>query len=728
MAPSDRILVLYIDDDPSLLELVKEWLEMDDEFIIETAESGAVGLERLRSSSFDAVICDYQMPGMDGIEVLSSIRRMWAALPFILFTGKGREEVVIEALNQGADGYLQKGGDPRAQFTELRHKLLQAVNIHRSKVLERESEERFESLFNYMSSGSAIYEVRNDGASGGDYIVRDFNRKALEIEGKTRSEVVGRSLRDLRPNIDEYGLIQVFQNVWRTGEPAYYPAKIYVDEKYYNWYDNTVFRLPSGEIVAIYNDVTDRVRSEEDLQDREKKFRAIVESSPMAMYFYHLEPDDRLVLDGANPAADRIVGISHSSLIGLTIEEAFPNLAPTPIPEMYRKVAKGETGPQMFDIPYQDERFSGWYDVTVFRTGERGIAVDFVDRSERMRTEKALRESEERFRIISENIPDHVFIQDQDLRYTWVLNPQLGLSHSDMVGKTDQDIVGRDEAEALTKVKREVMRSGKPVKYSTSLESIHGNREIFDGVYVPKFDGDGKIVGIIGYFRNVTKIVQAEESLLRANKKLNLLSSVTRHDAMNNIAAIGAYAEMLRSKGLGKAEAEYVDKILGRTEIIQHQLDFTRIYQGIGERRPVWINVQDTLQEILETLPLGELAIEQKGLNVDVFADPMFERGVYNLIENCLRHGGSAKHMEVSAFMAGGELKLVFQDDGVGISPEEHEHLFQRGHGKNTGFGLFLTREILEITGMSIVENSAPGKGARFEITVPPMGWRTGHF
>jgi len=96
----------------------------------------------------------------------------------------------------------------------------------------RESEGLLRGLFENMTSGAAIYEVTNDGSKGSDYIIRDFNITSLRIEGKRKDEVIGKSLFDLRPNIDQYGFIPIFQKVWRTGEPGYFPSTIYIDEKY----------------------------------------------------------------------------------------------------------------------------------------------------------------------------------------------------------------------------------------------------------------------------------------------------------------------------------------------------------------------------------------------------------------------------------------------------------------------------------------------------------------
>jgi len=124
------------------------------------------------------------------------------------------------------------------------------------------NEKLFRGLYNNIPSGSAIYEVKNDGSKGKDYIIKMFNKKSLEIERKTLEEVVGKSLYDLRPNIDDYGLIQEMQKVWKTGKFSYLPSKIYIDENYTNYYENYIFKAPTGEVVTIYNDVTEQKNKE----------------------------------------------------------------------------------------------------------------------------------------------------------------------------------------------------------------------------------------------------------------------------------------------------------------------------------------------------------------------------------------------------------------------------------------------------------------------------------
>ncbi len=152
--------VLYVDDEPALLELGKIFLEKSGLLELTISESPKDALELLEEEDFDAIISDYQMPGMDGIGFLKALKAKGSDTPFIIFTGKGREEVVIEALNNGADFYIQKGGDPKSQFAELIHYIQFAIERRRSKdafVKQDAMEAAIDGMAIYDDSGKLVY-------------------------------------------------------------------------------------------------------------------------------------------------------------------------------------------------------------------------------------------------------------------------------------------------------------------------------------------------------------------------------------------------------------------------------------------------------------------------------------------------------------------------------------------------------------------------------------------
>lgn len=149
----------------------------------------------------------------------------------------------------------------------------------KAEIKIKENESFLRGIFDNMPSGMSVYQVKNDGSKGSDYIIKEFNQTSQQIEGMTREDVVGKSLHDIRPNIDEYGLIPIFKKVLDTGESIHYPAKIYIDEKFANWYENYVFKTSTGEIVSIYNDVTEQEMAKEkikkSLQEKETLLKEI---------------------------------------------------------------------------------------------------------------------------------------------------------------------------------------------------------------------------------------------------------------------------------------------------------------------------------------------------------------------------------------------------------------------------------------------------------------------
>jgi len=181
-------------------------------------------------------------------------------------------------------------------------------------------ESLFKVLFENMSSGAAIYEVKNDGRYGRDYIIKDFNAVSRQIEGMTREEVIGKSLFDLRPNIDDYGLIETFRKVWKTGKPTHFPSKQYVDENYSNWYENQVFKLPTGEIVAMYNDVTENEQKNVELREKNILLETLIDDAPYGVFII----DENGIYKTVNKKACEQTGYSRNEILGNPITMMLP--------------------------------------------------------------------------------------------------------------------------------------------------------------------------------------------------------------------------------------------------------------------------------------------------------------------------------------------------------------------------------------------------------------------
>lgn len=218
-----------------------------------------------------------------------------------------------------------------------------------------------------------------------------------------------------------------------------------------------------------------------------------------------------------------------------------------------------------------------------------------------------------------------------------------------------------------------------------------------------------------------------ESAIQLANRKLNTLSSITRHDILNQITAIVMYLSLAEETVTDPAVVEQLRKIEQITDLIQKQIRFTRDYQTIGENAPQWQDVAITIDNAIGGLDLKGIRIEKDLGGLEIFADYLLEKVFYNLVENSVRHGEKATFIRFSCRIDGDDLILLCEDDGVGIPEGAKERIFKREYYRNTGYGLFLSGEILSITGLTIRETGEPGKGARFEIIAPKGTYRLGN-
>jgi signal transduction histidine kinase len=217
----------------------------------------------------------------------------------------------------------------------------------------------------------------------------------------------------------------------------------------------------------------------------------------------------------------------------------------------------------------------------------------------------------------------------------------------------------------------------------------------------------------------------SEEAFLTANRKLNLLASITRHDITNQLTVLLGRIDLLADEVADPAVLAGLERERESVRTIQHLIAFTKDYQEIGVHAPRWHRMGDCIGTTHGDRR-GEIAFSVDLDDLEVYADPMLERICENLVDNSIRHGEHVRAIAITCRPTGDGVTVLYQDDGVGVPTEEKERIFEKGVGKHTGFGLFLTREILAITGISIRETGEPGRGARFEIRVPAGRFRFG--
>jgi PAS domain S-box-containing protein len=203
--------ILYVDDEPVLLKVGKLFLEKNGKYRVDTVLSAPEALELMQKKQYNAIISDYLMPGMDGIEFLRETRSRFGDIPFIIFTGKGREEVVIQAINNGADFYLQKGGDPTAQFAELEHKVTAAIQKHKAVETVKESESRFYKIFNTSPVLMMITDPEDD-------TIIDVNEAFLLDLGFSLEDVIGKTPYQLGLKMNADDEVRILNALERFGE------------------------------------------------------------------------------------------------------------------------------------------------------------------------------------------------------------------------------------------------------------------------------------------------------------------------------------------------------------------------------------------------------------------------------------------------------------------------------------------------------------------------------
>jgi len=550
-----------------------------------------------------------------------------------------------------------------------------------------------------------------------------WNKAAEVLSGIPARDAIGKSLTELFPGPQGEKARKVYLEVLRTKKTTNFANEYNLGGKDH-LFDITASPIENG-VSVITKDITARSRAEDVLRENETKYREMVET--MNDVVFTLDFDGGVV--DTSPTMKRIVGLSREGLIGKRFSDfIYPDDIQKAEEEFLRAI-QGIGRPLEIRVVTLDG-IPRWVRINALLTMKDGESDNLLcvlsDIHERKLAEEALTTSEEKYRQLVDLAQEGILMTDADAVIRFV-NPRmadmLGYHVDEMVGKSTFQFMNELSA-GQARLRFEDRKRGLTDRYELDYLRKDGTTVRTNIGVTPIKDKDGHFSGSLAVVTDMTDRKRYEEALEIANQKLKLLGQVTRHDALNQLAILMGWLQIAQESVAEQPVQEYLKHMRAAAETVTRQLDFTGDYQKMGVAKPEWIDVKTAFLNGTAGFGPSKLAMSADVDGLEVYADMMFEKVFHNLIDNSIRHGKKVTEIRVHYRKKRDYLSLVYEDDGDGILPDEKNKLFIRGSGTHTGFGLFVIKAILEITGITIEENGIPGHGVRFEMHVPSNGFR----
>jgi PAS domain S-box-containing protein len=516
--------VLYIDDEPGLLEIGKVYLENFGDLSVSTVEKASDALEHLKTGHFDAIISDYQMPEMDGLELLKRVRLSHGHIPFILFTGRGREEVVIRALNLGADFYLQKGGDPSSQFAELAHKIRQAVQRRRMEVALEESESRYRAVIE--SQTELICRFRPDG------VILFVNGAFCTYYGKTMDDLVGKPFRPDLMEEDRDAIRRHLASLTHENPVGSIEHRIRMPDgsiRWQHWTDRAIFDEYGGiaEYQSVGYDFTDRKRAQEALEQSENLYRTVFMGTGAATLI--IAPDTTILL--ANTGWEKLTGMPRTEQEGKISWTVFFNTEDVERMVQYHHDRRKD--PSLAPAVYESRLIDVNRNVhhcfvhVHMIPGTKNSVASLVDVTDWKRTEESLRESEKKFRALVEQSMDGIVITDLSGTVLFANRRTAGIlgagSSSDLVRRVLLlDFVVPESRDAASQDFARLVSGEESVQCHYRMRTLK-NREFWVECIGQKILFEGSTAVLIS-LRDISRRKEAEEALEESEARFRVMA------------------------------------------------------------------------------------------------------------------------------------------------------------------------------------------------------------
>jgi len=585
----------------------------------------------------------------------------------------------------------------------------------------RLSEEKYRTLFDSAGDGIFIHDM--------DAQILAVNRMACEQLGYTETEMLSMAVQEVDSQEDAVQAQDRIARIMKHDHISFETRHRCKDGSLIPYVVSAQRIAWGGQpaVMSICHDITERKRAEEIIRNSEERYRSLAETAQD--FIYIIDKDDNVVY--VNSYCEQTLKKTRDDIIGKPRKALFPEqvsnkqyqnlqqVFATGIP--YHEVNNLLIYGQIF---WQDTRLVPLRDDDGNISAVLGISRDITLLKQ---VEETLKESENNYRTVFENTGTATVVVEKDTMII-LANEEFaqlsGFSIADIEGRMQwTKFIVKEDLErmlALHQLRRQEKTNALP-SYEFRFVTRTGDiRNIY--LTIDMIPGTTKSVASL---LDITSRKRAETALQQANKKLTLLSSITRHDINNQLMVLQGYLNILEQKQSDVTLDEYFGKVSAAAQRISSMIQFTEEYEKIGIDSPIWQDCRTLIDTAAKQAPLEQVLLKNDlPANIEVFADPLIIKICCNLIDNAVRYGKKITTIRFSVQAGGDDHVVVCEDDGVGVPVQDKERIFEQGFGKNTGFGLALSREILSITGITIRETGEPGKGARFEMTVPKETWR----
>jgi len=740
----NAIRVLLVDDDDAVADLTATYLRRASDHLEPVVETSPVdALDRVTDEpGVDCVVSDYEMPEMDGLEFLSAVREADPDVPFVLFTGKGSEEIASEAISAGVTDYLQKETGTQ-QYEVLANRVENAVSQYRAEQEAEQADEQIRRIFERITD--AFFALDDQ------WQFRYVNERAGDFFDRDPDALLGEDIREAFSVGVSDQFYEAYQTAFETQEPVTIEAESVLRPG--SWLEVRVYPAEDG-LSVYFRNITERKRTQRELRDTKRKIESLhdvaanavgceteqdifdlaIESAEEILAFdlctVDAAEDDVLVTKAVSnvvatdgyyeetpiDADDKLAATTFREGESSVVDDLHASNA-DPAENAYRAALTVPIGD--YGIFQAVSKEPGAFDEDDRELAEL-LAAHIAEALARVRTETELRAERDRFASLFANVPNAVVRYEIDGRdaVTNSVNPAFeevfGWSADEIVGDSVDDYILPDDRQPEGEELNEQVARGRRI------EGAEVHRETRDGTRdfllhtAPAGNGGTEAFAI---YVDITAQKEHERKLSRQNERLEEFASVVSHDLRNPLnVALGRFellGDEYDSEHLGP-----IGRSLNRMDaLVEDLLALAKQGQVVDETEPVSLSA--AAETAWETADTKEASLRFAADDLVVEADePRFRELLENLFRNSVDHGDDAVRVEIGPLVD--REGFYVADDGPGIPPDEREDVFEHGHTTaedGTGLGLAIVSSIADAHGWAVDVTDSESGGARFEFS-----------